>query len=99
MHLRKRGLRNMSKKVPAMVVACAAVVAVGGPGFCRGATCRVRSGSMSLFECHNIYTSTKLGELELLVEEGPLTEGGASSLSPSGANRCAEQSPTHAVRM
>ena len=32
----------------------------GGPGFCRRATCRVRSGSMSLFECHNIYT--KLGE-------------------------------------
>ena len=53
------------KEVPATVVACAAVVTVGGPGFCRGATCRVRSGSMSLFECHNIYT--KLGELE----EGP----------------------------
>ena len=29
----------MSRKVPATVVACAAVVAVVGPGFCRGATC------------------------------------------------------------
>ena len=37
----------MSKNVPATVVACAAVVAVVGPGFCRGATCLVRS-SISL---------------------------------------------------
>ena len=37
----------MSKNVPATVVACAAVVAVVGPGFCRGATCLVLS-SMSL---------------------------------------------------
>ena len=59
------GMYYEQKEVPATVVACAAVVTVGGPGFCRGATCRVRSGSMSLFECHNIYT--KLGELE----EGP----------------------------
>ena len=29
----------MSRKMPATVVACAAVVAVVGPGFCRGATC------------------------------------------------------------
>ena len=29
----------MSKNVPATVVACAAVVAVVGPGFCRRATC------------------------------------------------------------
>ena len=35
------------QKVPATVVACAAVVAVVGPGFCRGATCLVRS-SISL---------------------------------------------------
>ena len=34
---------DMSKNVPAAVVACAAVVAVVGPGFCRGATCLVRS--------------------------------------------------------
>ena len=30
---------GMSRKVPATFVACAAVVAVVGPGFCRGATC------------------------------------------------------------
>ena len=43
---------NEQKEVPATVVACAAVVTVGGPGFCRGATCRVvrcHSSSATIF--------------------------------------------------